>query len=142
MIGFNIIIVTATQGPSAQAPHTVDLNRSSGKSVLGEDDIQDPLALEGVVKRRLPAIQLVVGDHIGVNRWVSLHMGRPSGPPSVGLVGRPGVSGTTNGDSRRDGESSSVLCPSVVPHLEVLILASRPEEVDVRFVLWNPEDSL
>jgi hypothetical protein len=114
---------------------TIDLNQLSRKVVLALNDIQDPLGLERVVEGILSTEQLVISDHIWVDGRLVLHMVRPLGPPRVTLVRRTGVSGTGDGHSRRGGEGRTVFLEGVVPHLEVLVLRSVPEEGDVRLVL-------
>jgi hypothetical protein len=77
----------------------------------------------------------VVGDHVRVDGRPVLHVVRPLGPPRVTLIRRTGVSGSGDGHARRGGEGGTVLLEGVIPHLEVLVLRSVPEEGDVRFVL-------
>lgn len=77
----------------------------------------------------------MISDNVRVDGGLVLHVVSPLGPPRVTLVRRTGISGSGDGHARRGGESGTVLLESVVPHLEVLVLGSVPEEGDVRFVL-------
>jgi hypothetical protein len=114
---------------------TIDLNQLPREVVLALDDIQHPLRLERVVERILSSKQLMISDHVRVDGRLVLHMVCPLGPPRVTLVRRTGISGSGDGHARRGGEGGTVLLEGVVPHLEVLVLGSVPEEGDVRFIL-------
>lgn len=77
----------------------------------------------------------MVGNDVGVDGRVGLHVRGPLGPPGVALVGGTGVSRTRDGHARGRGEGSAVLVEGVIPHLEVLILRSVPEQWYIRLVL-------